>query len=97
MVRVFDRDIKMAGIAKRDEVGRTVDVHSLRHTFGTLLALGGVAPRIAMGLMRHSDICLTTIIYQHVELVDTAGAVNQLPAIGTQTTVRQTGTYASRA
>ncbi len=96
VVRVFDRDIKMAGIAKKDESKRTVDLHSLRHTFGTLLARSGVAPRTAMELMRHSDIRLTTNIYQHLELVDTAGAVNQLPVVGSETTARQTGTYATR-
>ncbi len=31
-----------------------------------------------MGLMRHSNIRLTTKIYQHLELADTAGAVNRL-------------------
>ena len=33
---------------------------------------------VAMGLMRHSNIRLTTKIYQHLELADTAGAVNRL-------------------
>jgi hypothetical protein len=36
VARVLDRDRKMAGIAKKDEWKRTVDLHSLRHTFGTL-------------------------------------------------------------
>ena len=42
LVRIFDRDLKLAGIAKRDERGRTLDVHALRTTFGTLLSKGGV-------------------------------------------------------
>ena len=63
-LRAFDKDIEAAGIAKKDEWGRTVDLHSLRHTFGTLLAQSGVAPRTAQELMRHSDIRLTTNIYQ---------------------------------
>jgi len=58
-----------------------VDLHSLRHTFGTLLARSGVHPRTAMELMRHSDIRLTTKIYQHLDLADTAGAINKLPVI----------------
>jgi len=80
-LRTFNADLEAAGIAKKDEWGRTVDLHSLRHTFGTLLARSGVHPRTAMELMRHSDIRLTTKIYQHLELADTAGAVNQLPTV----------------
>ena len=47
LVRILDRDLVAAGIAKRDERGRTVDVHAMRHTFGTLLSKGGVSPRTA--------------------------------------------------
>ena len=92
-LRSFNMDIELAGITKKDEAGRTVDLHSLRHTFGTLLARSGVAPRTAMELMRHSDIRLTTNIYQHLELVDTASAVNQLPVFNPETAARKTGTY----
>ena len=60
-----------------------------------MLARSGVNPRTAMDLMRHSDIRLTTNIYQHLELVDTAGSVNQLPTVGSETTARKTGTYAA--
>ena len=96
LLRAFNMDLEYAGIEKKDQRGRTLDIHSLRHTFGTLLARSGVAPRTAMDLMRHSDIRLTTNIYQHLELVDTAGAVNQLPVVGSETAVRKTGTDATR-
>ncbi|MFB3893075.1 MAG: tyrosine-type recombinase/integrase [Phycisphaerae bacterium] len=82
LVRIFDRDLAAAGIAKADTDGRTVDVHSLRHTFATLLSRAGVAPRIAQELMRHSDIRLTMNTYTHLQLIDTAGAVETLPRIG---------------
>src|SRR5262249_16918622 len=36
LTRIFDRDLKAAGTAKRDERGRTLDVHALRTIFGTL-------------------------------------------------------------
>ena len=62
-------------------VGRTVDVHCLRHTFATLLARNGVSPSVAQRLMRHSDIRLTMNTYTHLDLADTAGAVAALPAI----------------
>ena len=68
LVRILDRDLVAAGIArrvkvspgkwkidKRDERGRTVDVHALRHTFGTLLSKGGVTPRTAQAAMRHCE------------------------------------------
>ncbi|MBI3834113.1 MAG: tyrosine-type recombinase/integrase [Planctomycetes bacterium] len=51
-----------------------VDFHSLRHTFGTALAKAGVAPKLAMDLMRHSDINLTMRLYSHTALADRAEA-----------------------
>src|SRR6185436_10184672 len=47
LLRILDRDLKLAGIPKKDERGRTLDVHALRHSFSTLLSKGGVAPRTA--------------------------------------------------
>lgn len=78
-LKSFNLDLAVAGIEKIDSRGRTLDIHSLRHTFGTMLARSGVTPRIAQELMRHSDIRLTTNIYQHLELIDTAGAIEMLP------------------
>jgi integrase len=51
----FYRDLTKAGIPLQDSLGRKAVFHSLRHTFGTNLARGGVASRVAMALMRHSD------------------------------------------
>jgi integrase len=63
-LRTFDLgDLAVAGIVKRDAQGRTVDVHSMRHTFATLLARRGVSPGVAHKLIRHSDIRLTTNTY----------------------------------
>jgi len=78
-LRAFDLDLAAADIPKRDAQGRTVDVHSLRHTFATLLARNGVSPSVAQKLMRHSDIRLTMGLYTHLDLADTAGAVATLP------------------
>ncbi len=47
----FDLDLIAADIPKRDAQSRTVDVHSLRHTFATLLARGGVSPGVAQRLV----------------------------------------------
>ncbi len=78
-LRTFNLDLAAAGISKRDAQERTVDVHSLRHTFATLLARNGVSPSVAQKLMRHSDIRLTMNTYTHLDLADTANAVAILP------------------
>ncbi|MDE3068434.1 MAG: tyrosine-type recombinase/integrase [Verrucomicrobiota bacterium] len=65
----FRRDLIKAGIPLQDALGRKAVFHSLRHTFGTNLARGGVASRVAMALMRHSDRRLTDKIYTDENLV----------------------------
>ena len=94
-IEVFNRDLVAAGIArevidekngkkridKTNAQGQTVDIHSLRHTFATMLSRNGVAPRIAQELLRHSDIRLTMNTYTHLGLADTAGAVAGLPGV----------------
>jgi integrase len=81
LIRILDRDLKLAGIPKVDERGRTVDVHSLRHTFGTHLSKGGVAPRTAQAAMRHSSIDLTMNVYTDPKLLDVHGALDALPSL----------------
>lgn len=85
LVKIMNRDLKRAGIAKRDDFGRVLDVHALRHTFGTLLSKGGVAPRTAQAAMRHSDIGLTMNVYTDPRLLDVRGALNALPALSLET------------
>lgn len=81
LVRILDRDLQAAGIPKRDERGRTVDVHALRTSFGTLLSKGGIAPRTAQAAMRHSDIELTMSVYTDPKLLDVHGALDALPML----------------
>ena len=81
MVRILDRDLKMAGIPKIDERGRTLDIHALRTSFGTFLSTGGVPPRTAQAAMRHSSIDLTMNVYTDPALLDVAGALDELPAL----------------
>ena len=82
-VKVFDADIQAAGIPKHDARGRVLDIHALRHTFGTHLSAAGVHPRTAMAAMRHSRIELTMNLYTDPALLDIAGAINSLPQFGT--------------
>jgi integrase len=81
LVKVFDRDLTFAGIPKRDERNRTACVHSLRHSFATLMSRGGVAPRVAQAAMRHSTIDLTMSVYTDPKLLDVARALDALPAL----------------
>jgi len=78
-IRVFDADLQAAGIGKTDPRGRVVDIHALRHTFGTHLSAAGVHPRTAMAAMRHSRIELTMNYYTDPILLDVASAVEALP------------------
>jgi integrase len=102
LIRIFDRDLKAADIPKRDDRGRTLDVHALRTTFGTLLSRGGVPLRTAQAAMRHSDPSLTANVYTDPKLLDVQGALDALPSLplGTGQSTRQeraqaatTGTY----
>ena len=81
LLRTFDRDLKAAGIDKIDDRGRTLDVHALRTTFGTMLSKGGVPLRTAQAAMRHSDPKLTANVYTDPRLLDTAGALDALPSL----------------
>ena len=65
----------------RNERGRTVDVHALRHTFGTHLSRNGVALRTAQAAMRHSSLDLTMNVYTDRSLLDVRGAVEALPEL----------------
>ena len=52
-------------LSYRDSAGRVTDFHALRHTFITNLARGGVHPKTAQALARHSTITLTMDRYTH--------------------------------
>ena len=84
LLRIMDRDLKAAGIPKKDADGCVVHVHALRHSFGTHLSLAGVAPRVAQAAMRHSNIALTMGTYTDARLLDTAEAIESLPMMRTK-------------
>ncbi len=81
LTRVFDRDLAAAGIPKRDERDRVVDIHALRVTFRTHLCAAHVPLRTAQAAMRHSKPELTANIYTDPKLLDVAGAIETLPAL----------------
>ena len=99
--KILDRDLLAAGIAKRDDRGRTIDVHALRHSFGTLLSKGGVSPRTAQAAMRHGSVDLTMNVYTDPKLLDVYGAMEALPTLNLtgstthqQNSMKATGTDA---
>jgi len=79
--RMLRSDLKRAGIAYRDDQGRVVDFHAMRHTFITQLARSGVHPAKAKELARHSTITLTMDVYSHVETDELRGALEMLPPL----------------
>ncbi|MFC1451850.1 tyrosine-type recombinase/integrase [Verrucomicrobiota bacterium] len=80
-VRQLRKDLAKAGIVYKDGQGRQADFHSLRHTFGTNLGRAGIQPRVAMELMRHTDIRLTTSIYTDASKLPTSAAIASLPGV----------------
>jgi hypothetical protein len=63
-----------------EENGRRADFHSLRHTLATNLARQNIAPRVAMQILRHSDIRLTMNTYTDDALLPTAEAIGKMPS-----------------
>jgi len=57
----------------------TKDFHCLRHSLASLLAAGGVHPKTAQELMRHSSITLTMDRYSHTYRGQTDQAIAALP------------------
>ncbi len=101
LVKILDADLETAGIPKVDNRGRSLDVHALRTTFGTLLSRSGVAPRTAQAAMRHSRIDLTMNVYTDPRLLDVSGAVGALPTLNPTEAKpvpgRATGTHDQRS
>ena len=77
--RSFYADLAAAGIERKSPDGRSIDVHSLRRTFGTMLARAGVPLTTTQRLMRYSTPELTAKLYIDVEPIDMMQAVEKLP------------------
>jgi len=78
LARMIRKDLKAAKIEVDPDRG-VVEFHSLRHSFGTMLAAAGVHPKTAQQLMRHSDINLTMSRYTHVLRGQERSAIENLP------------------
>jgi integrase len=74
-------DLAAAGIEKCDASGRTVDLHALRHTFGTRLNAAGADVKVIQTLMRHSTPVLTIGTYVHTDTNRLSKAAASLPPL----------------
>jgi hypothetical protein len=96
MPRMFRRDLKAAKIEPEDNGKGKLDFHSLRHTFGSILAASGVHPKTAQDLLRHSDINLTMSRYTHTLRGQQLSAIESLPDLSPseqKDNLAATGTY----
>jgi integrase len=86
-------------LANQDDAGRWADFHALRHTFISNLASGGVHPKTAQTLARHSTITLTMDRYSHVRRAELVPALDALPDLDTPAVERAyaTGTAGSES
>ncbi|MHC4092618.1 MAG: tyrosine-type recombinase/integrase [Planctomycetota bacterium] len=100
IARMLRADLAAAGIDYCDDAGKVADFHCLRHTFISNLARGGVHPKIAQQLARHSTIALTMDRYTHTVLGELSAALTALPdlsgAARERGERRATGTYDGR-
>jgi integrase len=79
LFQILRRDLALAGIPWKDDQGRTIDVHAMRHTTATHLARAKVTPRVAQQFMRHARIDLTLKTYTDLGLLDEREALDALP------------------
>jgi integrase len=74
-MRIFDRLLTRAEIPRVDAEGRKLDIHALRHTFGSRMARSGAGLVHVQRLMGHSDPKLTAQVYTHLDVEDLRGAI----------------------
>ena len=75
-------DEERNGLVYCNPQGRYADFHALRYTWATYLQRHGVGQRIAMKLMRHSDIRLTSKVYTDEMQLPVYDAIKDLPQLG---------------
>jgi integrase len=79
--RLFQPILKSAGIAQKNELGESVDIHSLRHTCATRLARAGWPMAKLQKFMGHADPRTTQRYYDHLEVDDLEGALELVPEL----------------
>ncbi len=79
-MRILDRLLDRAGIAKVNVQGEKLDVHALRTTCASRMARRGVPLAITQRWLGHSDPKLTAQHYVSVDVEDLRAAVERAPA-----------------
>jgi integrase len=74
--RLLRRVLDRAGIARRDALGRVIDIHALRHTAATGMARRGVPLVVAQRVLGHASPEMTAKVYTHLEVEDLRVAVD---------------------
>jgi hypothetical protein len=97
VIDMFRADLDAAGIPCAVEGPNGplyADFHSLRHSFITMLAAGGVHPKVAQAQARHSTITLTMDRYTHTVMSEQSAGLAALPDFSrpARQRVRTTGT-----
>ncbi len=77
----FYKDLALAGIEAEDNRGRGLVFHSFRRTWATILNSSGIAPRVAMELMRHSDLRLTMSTYNDSNMLPLMRELEKVPSL----------------
>ena len=77
--KIFNKDLALAGIEKKDSRGRVVDVHALRTTYCTMLTATGLPARMIQLAMRHGSIETSIRHYADPAIHDLHHAVSALP------------------
>lgn len=80
-LRMFHEVCVRAGIPVRDDAGKKLDIHALRVTFCTRLALAGVPIQVAQSLMGHQSVEMTANIYTRVTTEDLRDALRAVPLL----------------
>jgi integrase len=79
--RMLKHDLAQAGVPVKDEHGRILDLHSIRHTYITECARQ-FPPKITQQLARHSTITMTMDFYVHAEESEVNTAFTNGPFMG---------------
>ena len=94
-MRVFDRALEAAGIARVDTLGRKLDIHALRHTAATRFARNGTPLPVTQRILGHSDPKMTARVYTHLDVEDLRQAVDGLDCVGVSVVHRKRSVPAS--
>jgi len=71
----------LKNILKRAGLRKEIRLHTIRHTFGTMLAQAGENPANIQKLMGHANVTTTLQTYCHTGMADKRRAVDRLAGL----------------